>query len=127
MNRSIKIACTALNAFFVFFILAGAPIVYGQPSSSASDKNKGQPNNPILIDRMGYTYAGGTIVTAPGVSRPHCPQPLRDPRWTDVTRRCCLRSVQNSSRGKATGTTVGDVAWLLESSLGKHPRWPGGF
>jgi len=66
MNSGGRITCTAFSAGLVLFLLAGAPA-------------SGEPNNPIVVQRMGSIFAGGTLITAPGVFDPTVPNPFGTP------------------------------------------------
>ena len=59
----------------VAFLFSGAAAVH-----SASDNNKDAPKNPIVLQRMGSMFVGGTVITAPGTFNPlvcgiACPTP----------------------------------------------------
>ena len=66
MNIGGRTACTALSAGLVLLFSAGAPA-------------SGEPNNPIVVQRMGSIFAGGTLITAPGVFDPTVPNPFGTP------------------------------------------------
>lgn len=64
MNWRISRACAALSAMVVLF--AGASVVHAQGASKG----------PIVLERMGSLYAGGTVLTAPGTWNPADPNPF---------------------------------------------------
>src|SRR6478672_10337912 len=76
MNQRIINTCTALSASVVPFLLAGAAVVHAQSASSGANQS---PNSPIVLQKMGSMYAGGTLVTAPGVWDPTNPNPFGAP------------------------------------------------
>jgi hypothetical protein len=76
MNRRVINTCTALSGSVVLFLLAGAPVVHPQSASSGANQS---PNSPIVLQKIGSMYAGGTLVTAPGVWDPTNPNPFGAP------------------------------------------------
>ncbi len=91
MDSRVKIACTALSAGLALFLIAGVPVVYGHSKAPVAhgnskapghskDKNHATPKDPIVLEKMGSMFVGGSTITAPGTYDPllcgvGCPTP----------------------------------------------------
>ena len=75
MNWRVSSGCTALSALVGLFLLTGAPVAHAHGSKHDSHHGKG----PIVLERMGSVYAGGSVITAPGTFDPTVPNPFGTP------------------------------------------------
>lgn len=62
-------------------VIGGASLAYGGGKTNGDLSNylKAPANKPLVLDRVGSMYAGGTVITAPGTWNPAAPSPFGAP------------------------------------------------
>src|SRR5262245_17274405 len=74
MNWKFGSACAALSAVVGAFLIVGA-YAHDDDDDDHGHGSKG----PIVLERMGSLYAGGSVITAPGTWDPTVPNPFGTP------------------------------------------------
>lgn len=79
MNKRLGNAVRALGVAGLLISGIPAASAKGPPSHSNSQSHKHSSKGPIVLERMGSMYAGGTVLTAPGTFDPTAPNPFGSP------------------------------------------------
>lgn len=71
----------AAAALIGAILIGGASLAYGggKKNGELSNYFKAPANKPLVLDRVGSMYAGGTVITAPGTFNPRDPSPFSAP------------------------------------------------